>query len=96
MVAPGASPLPCGVARKLISIEQQKEKQEMADEQKTTQKEPGSKFYFACCGDWSRVKPDHMKGCDCAEMMSKMMDLCSGATPEPSAPEKTGTPDPTV
>ena len=68
----------------------------MTDEPKTTQKEPGSKFDFACCGDWSSMKPDQMKGCDCAEMMSKMMDMGSGAKPELSAPEKTGTPDTTV
>lgn len=65
----------------------------MTDEQEKTQEKQGNAFGFSCCGDGSRTKPDHMEGCDCAGMMSRMMEMCGSAKPETATPEKSGKPD---
>ncbi len=67
----------------------------MTDNPKGTQKDQGNTFDFACCGDWSKIKPDQMTGCDCAEMMSKMMAMCSGGQSETDKAETRVTPDAT-
>jgi hypothetical protein len=68
----------------------------MTDKEKTTSEKPGSTFDFSCCGDWSKMKPAHMTGCDCAAMMSKMMAMCSGGQSETDKPEAPTTPDTTA
>ncbi len=80
----------------LSSIEsgqaQNLERQEMADEHKTT-KAPDTAFDFSCCSGWSRMKPDQTQDWDWAGMMSKMMEMCSGMGSEPAAPEESETSD---
>ena len=68
----------------------------MTDKQETTHKDQGSTFDFACCGDGSKLKPDQMNGCDCAGMMSRMMDLCSSGKSETGKPEAPAAPDTTI
>jgi hypothetical protein len=88
LVALGAFLPRYGVERKLKSIEQDKERQGMADEQKTTQKRSGTPFDFSCWGGWPRMKADQTNGWDWAEMMSKIMEMCSGMGSDPAAPEE--------